>query len=401
MKSPSSRREVSFPPIFRKILEGGRDMTKTIAGIIFSSLNHNTLSRLTADRAVAAIPFACRYRLADFCLSNMVNANISNIFIVANYNYRSLAEHIGSGKDFDLARRSGGIKLISPYLSAKDSSAKLYKNHLEALKSMSDYISEMKEEFVVMMDADTVLNIDLRTAVTEHEKAKADVSFVTKMAEEDYSSKHPRMMLSSENGKITDIALSATYTRKNPELSLGIYIMRTTYLRKIIEQANAYGLNSLTQMFLEGYKKQCYCSYPYQGYAATVSSFLDYYKTSVFLTKNEKAREQLIGRRDSAIYTRVHNSAPTVYRTGARVSDSMIADDCIIEGQVVNSVLSRGVVVRKGAVVKNSVLFGGTYVGENCALCCVVTDKSVHISEGVVLSGNENMPFYIPKGRRV
>lgn len=376
-------------------------MTKTVAGIVFSSLNHNTLSRLTSDRAVAAIPFACRYRLVDFCLSNLVNANISNIFIVANYNYRSLMEHIGSGKDWDLARRSSGINLISPYQSAKDSSAKLYKSHLEALKSMSDYISEMREEFVVMMDADTVLNIDLRAVVSAHEKTKADVTFVTQTIDKDYSSKNPRMMVCSVAGKITDIALSSFYTQRNPELSLGIYIMKTTMLRKIIEQANAYGLDSLTKMFFDSYKKQNYHSYCYSGYAATVSSFLDYYKNCVFLTKNEKAREELLGKRDAVIFTRVHNSAPTVYRKGASVSDSMIADDCIIEGTVINSVLSRGVVIRRGAVVKDSVLFQGTYVGENSALNCVVTDKSVHISEGVMLSGNFNMPFYIQKGRRV
>lgn len=376
-------------------------MANNVAGIIFSSLNQNTLSRLTADRAVAAIPFACRYRLVDFCLSNFVNANISNIYLIANYNYRSLAEHIGSGKDWDLARRSGGINLISPFQSARDASAKLYKSRLEALKSMMDYINEMKEEFVVLMDADTVLNIDLRAVIASHEKTKADVTFVTQIPDKNYSSKNPRMMLSSAGGKITDIALSSVYTEKNPELSLGIFVMRTTMLRKIIEQANAYGLNSLTELFFGSYKTQNYRTYNYNGYAATVSSFLDYYKQSIYLTKNSEAREQLIGRPNALIFTRVHNSAPTIYREGAKISDSMIADDCVIEGTVINSVLSRGVVVRRGAVVKDSVLFQGTYVGENASLDCVVTDKSIHISDGVTLSGNENMPFYIPKGRRV
>ena len=376
-------------------------MAKSAAGIIFSSLNQNTLSRLTTDRAVAAIPFACRYRLVDFSLSNFVNANISNIYLVANYNYRSLAEHIGSGKDWDLARRSGGINLISPYQSARDTSAKLYKSRLEALRSMAEYINEMREEFVVLMDADTVLNIDLRAVIASHEKTKADVTFVTTVPSKDYSSKHPRMMLSSVAGKITDIALSAVYTEKNPELSLGIFVMRSTMLRKIIEQANAYGLNSLTELFFDSYKRQNYRSYCYSGYVATVSSFLDYYKNSIHLTKDATAREQLLGQRDASIFTRVHNSAPTIYRKGADVTDSMIADDCVIEGTVINSVLSRGVVVRRGAVVKDSILFQGTYVGENASLNCVVTDKSVHISDNVVLSGNENIPFYIQKGRRV
>ena len=100
-------------------------MAFSAVGIIFSSLNDGTLSRLTNDRTVAAIPFACRYRLVDFCLSNLVNANISNIHIVANYNYRSLIEHIGSGKDWDLARRTGGIKVISPFQTATSSSLKV------------------------------------------------------------------------------------------------------------------------------------------------------------------------------------------------------------------------------------------------------------------------------------
>ena len=277
----------------------------------------------------------------------------------------------------------------------------LSKSRLEALKSMSDYIHEMKEEYVILMDADTVLNIDLRSLLASHEKSKADVTFVMHTTDKDYTSKNPRMMVSSVAGKITDLAMSATYSDDHSELSLGIFLMKTTMLRKSIEHANAYGLHSLTEFFFDNYKKQNYRTYCFGGYVATISSFLDYFKHSVELTKNEKARQELLGNREASIFTRVHNSAPTVYRKGASVKDSMVADDCIIEGTVINSVLSRGVTVRKGAVVKNSVLFGSTYVGENSSLNCVVTDKSVHIGDGVNLSGSENMPFYIPKGRRV
>jgi len=174
-------------------------------------------------------------------------------------------------------------------------------------------------------------------------------------------------------GKITDMAFSSAFSEKNPELSLGIFLMKTLMLRKIIEQANAYGLHSLTEYFFDTYKRQNYKSYCFGGYVATISSFLDYFKHSMELAKNSKAREALLGNRDASVFTRVHNSAPTVYRTGAQVRDSMIADDCVIEGTVIDSVLFRGVVVRKGAIVKNSVLFGGTYAGENSMLNCVVS----------------------------
>ena len=376
-------------------------MAINAAGIIFSSLNNNTLSRLTSDRTVAAIPFACRYRLVDFCLSSMVNANISNINLVANYNYRSLTEHIGSGKDWDLARRSGGIRIISPYQTAHSSTAKMFSTHMEALISMKEYIDEFTEDYVILMDSDNVLNIDLEEVVKAHELTGAKITLVTKQTEKDYSSKHPRMMLSSVAGKVTDITMSSAYTDRNPELSLGIFVMSTVYLRKIIEEAQGYNTHSLTNILLRNFKTQNYRTYKYNGFVASVSSFLDYYKYSVLLAKDEAARSSLLYKAEAPIYTRVHNSAPVVYKEGAKVENSMIADECVIEGTVINSVIFRGVHISKGAVVKDSVLFSGTYVGKNATLNCIVTDKDVHVSDNVQLSGNENIPFYVQKGRKV
>ena len=370
-------------------------------GIIFSSLNDNTLSRLTSDRTVAAIPFACRYRLVDFCLSSMVNANISKINIVANYNYRSLKEHIGSGKDWDLARRHDGINIISPYQTATTASAKLFSTHMEALKNMKVYIDEFKEDYVVMMDSDFVLNIDIDDVIKKHEKSGANITLVTHKVDKDFTSKHSRMMVTSVAGKITDIALSDSYNESHPELALNIFVMHTEYLRKLIEEADAYNINSLTQLLLKNYKNSNYRVYNYSGYVACVSSFLDYYKCSMRLASDAKARESLLFEKTRPIYTRVHNSAPAVYKSSAKVENSMLGDECRIEGTVINSVLFRGVYVAKGAVVKNSILYRGTYVGKDATLNCIVTDKDVHISDGVTLSGNDNMPFYVQKGRKV
>ncbi len=376
-------------------------MAISAAGIIFSSLNDNTLSRLTNDRTVAAIPFACRYRLVDFALSNLVNANISNISIVANYNYRSLAEHVGSGKDWDLARRAGGVNFISPFQTAYISNTQMYSTRLEALINMKEYIGECKEDYIVLMDSDSVLNIDIADVIRNHQASGAKITIVTRNVVRGYTSKRPRMMISSVAGKVSDITMSSVYTEKNPELSLGIMVMSTAYLRIIIEEAQAYHLNSLTGILLRNYKSQNYRTYNYKGYVATVSSFLDYYKHSIELAKDERARASLLWRKDAPVFTRVHNSAPVVYKSTAKVENSMIADDCVIEGTVINSVIFRGVHVERGAVVKDSVLFSGTYVGKNASLNCIVTDKDVYISDGVTLSGNDNMPFYVQKRRKV
>ena len=376
-------------------------MATSAAGIIFSNLNNNTLSRLTRDRTVAAIPFACRYRLIDFCLSNLVNANISKIHVVANYNYRSMVEHIGSGKDWDLARRKDGVNVISPFQTATTSTAKVFATHMEALKSMKEYIDEFKEEHVVLMDSDFVLNIDIADVIDAHEKTNANITIVTKIAEKDYTSKHPRMFIASVGGKVTDIAMNTSTTEANPELVLNIFVMKTSYLRTLINEAEAYGFNSFTEMLRNKYSISNYRTYCYDGYAASVSSFLDYYKYSIELATNEKSRNSLLNEKSRPVFTRVHNSAPVVYKSTAKVENSLIADDCVIEGTVINSIISRGVHIARGAVVKNSILFQHTKVEKNAELNCIVTDKRVTVTEGVKLSGNETMPFFVQKDRRV
>lgn len=371
------------------------------AGIIFSSLNDGNLSRLTGDRTLAAIPFACRYRLIDFCLSNMVNADISNICVVANYNYRSLVEHIGSGKDWDLARRENGINMISPFQTMNRAGGNIFSTKLEALKNMKEYISEFKEEYVILMDSQNILNIDLKKVIEEHEKNKAHITLITRRIQPDFTSKTQRMLISCTQGKITDIVMSSSYNPNNTELSLDIFVMKTEYLRRIIDEALAHSLTSLTNMLLTSYKHSQYRTYCFEGYVASVSSFIDYYKCSMELIKSEKARASLLFKSGFPIFTRVHNSAPTIHKDTAKIENSLIADECVIEGTVINSVIFRGVHIGKNTIIRDSVLFHGTYIEENAKLSYIVTDKNVHVTSGVTLCGNENIPFYVKKGRRV
>lgn len=373
------------------------------AGIIFSNLNDNTLSRLTAERTVAAIPFACRYNLVDFALSNMVHSGIVNISVVANYNYRSLAEHIGSGKDWDLARRSGGIRLISPYQTSRSAHTSMYSYHLEALKSMSEYITEMKEETVVLSDCDNICNINLKEIIAHHNKLDADITFVTTPCAKNFTSKSSQLMFDADkDGKVLSLARGKAYIEGKEQRFIGIYVMKTLYLRKMLDDAFAYNFNSMTEDILmqnSGYKN--FYTYCYEGYVAPVSSFLDYFTHSIELTEKPEQMMQLLMNRKRPIFTRVHNSAPCTYKEGASVKSSLIADDCLIEGTVENSILFRGVRVGKGAIVRNCVLFTGTYIGENSNVNCIVTDKNVTVGDNCNLSGSRNLPFYISRGRNV
>lgn len=374
-----------------------------VAGIIFSNLNDNTLSRLTADRTVAAIPFGCRYTLVDFPLSGMVNAGIENISIVANYNYRSLAEHIGSGKDWDLARRSGGIKLISPYQTSRSAHVSMYSHHLEALKSMYEYIEEFKEDTVVLSDCTNICNLDLKKVLQYHWDRDADMTFVTTPCTSSFTAKSPQVMFAADgDSRIQKAVKSNHYIAEYPERFISVFVMKTVFLRKMVEEAFSCNYNSMTdEILLKDLSGRKFYTYNYDGYVAPVSSFLDYYTHSMELTENEAALKSLLMDRERPIFTRVHNSSPCKYGKEAKVVRSIIADDCVIEGTVENSIIFRGVKVEKGARVSNCVLFAGTTVGENSSLNCVVTDKDVLIHDDVNLGGSKNLPFYISRGRKV
>lgn len=153
----------------------------TAAGIIFSNIHDANLPELTRMRTTASVPFACRYRFIDFALSNMVNSNIYNISVITHYNYQSLMDHLGSGKDWDLARRSGGIKILPPNITAyANGSNDLYRTRLEALKSVANAIARISDEYVVLSDCDVICNIDFNDMIEDHIKYGADMTIAVK-----------------------------------------------------------------------------------------------------------------------------------------------------------------------------------------------------------------------------
>ncbi|MGB4465700.1 MAG: sugar phosphate nucleotidyltransferase, partial [Eubacteriales bacterium] len=153
----------------------------SVAGIIFSNIHDSNISDLTRLRTMASVPFGCRYRLIDFTLSNMVNSGITNVYVITHYNYHSLMDHIGSGKDWDLARARGGITILPPFISAFANNVNvLYKTRLEALKSINHAISNIKDDYVVLSDCDVICNIDLNEIISDHIKSGADMTIAVK-----------------------------------------------------------------------------------------------------------------------------------------------------------------------------------------------------------------------------
>lgn len=372
-------------------------------GIIFSNIHDENLPEMTRQRTMASVPFGCRYRLIDFPLSNMVNAEINKIGVITHYNYQSLMDHIGTGKDWDLSRRGGGIHILPPFITAYDQTVNgLYSTRLEALIGILNFITKCREEYVVLSDCDAICNLDFAQIVHEHIENNSDITIVVKnypLSRTDVGKQ--QIITADENGRVTDISEHTSNMTGNRLVSINIMVMRRVYLQGIILDSIAHGYKDLFRDILRrNMSAQNYRIHLHTGYHASINSIADYYRCSMQLLDKD-VREELFLVEHRAIYTKVKNSAPTNYRTAAKIKNSLIADGCVIEGTVENSILFRGVKVGRGTVVKNSILMQDTYTGANVYLNCVITDKNVVICDERCLSGYETMPFYIDKGSMV
>ena len=376
----------------------------TAAGLIFSNIHDAAIPELTARRTMASIPFAGRYRLIDFALSNMVNSGITKVGVITHYNYQSLLDHIGNGKDWDLARRNGGIKILPPFITAYDNASanRLYSTRLEALMGVMSFINRCTEDVVVLSDCDVICNVDLAAVMAEHEKNDADITLVTATVHTDLQALDSKAEVASwdESGRLIDIK---EYGGKKGKINVctDIFVVRRSYLQRVVSEAISRGRTSFYKdIIYRNLKKANIFAYHYDGFFARVNSLESYFRCSMRLL-NPADRESLFYRRNQPIVTKVRNSVPTRYLPSAKVKNSVIADGCVIEGEVENSILFRGVRVGKGTVIKNSILMQDTYTGENVRLNCVITDKDVVIRDERELCGHETMPFYIGKGMTV
>lgn len=373
------------------------------AGLIFANIHDQSIPELTRVRSMASVPFGCRYRLIDFTLSNMVNSDINHIGLITHYNYQSLLDHIGTGKDWDLARRSDGIKLIPPNVTAFDHAGTGRPAHrLEALLGAQDFINHCTEDYFVLSDCDIICNIDLSKVIEAHAASNADITFVTKQVDAAgmYLAEKVSVIKADDEGRVIDYTM-CTPTEGIINLYTNIMVISRSYLLTVLTGANARGYRSFFRdVITPSVGTANYRVYEYDGWYAYIGSLEGYFDCSMAMLTQE-AREGLFGVRNRPVLTKVRNSAPTIYKDGADAKNSFIADGCVIEGTVENSILFRGVKVGRGTVIKNSILMQDTYTGSDVTLNCVITDKNVVIRDGRHLSGHESMPFFVGKGGSV
>ncbi len=367
-----------------------------VLGVIFANFNDDLIPELTEHRSMASIPFGGRYRLIDFSLSNLVNAGISKVGIITKENYRSLMDHLGSGKPWDLDRKNGGIFIMPPFSNAKFG---FFKGHVDALNGILTFLTKSREEYVVMCDADVVSNIDIDEMVEAHIKSGADITVAYKNGEYPANSNAVMRLTLDANEAITGVDFAAGNV-KTANFGLGIYVIGRELLIEWIKDSTRRSESSLTkEIILPRIGDGKIYGYKVEGFAEIIDSAAAYVKTSRKLLC--KANRSSLFNPERKVYTKVRDDVPTRYGINAKTSNSLIADGCVIEGEVKNSIVFRGVKIGEGAVVNNCILMQGTVVAAGVQIENVTADKGAKISEGAVLKGREDKNIFIAKDKTI
>lgn len=364
---------------------------KNIVGIVFSNAYDECVSELTGIRTMGSVPFACRYRLIDFALSNMVNSGIEKVGVLTKSNYQSLMDHVGTGKPWDLSRKNDGLFILPPFSTNETGGNR---DKLASLKGSMGFISRSDEEYVLLTDCNTVINLDIEALMDYHTEKNADMTIVYK------NGKMPNLtdvtvLDLDENNKAEKVSISPV-TNGDVNFSLNVILMKKALLERLINEAISLNYkdfeSDIIQRNVDNLKVY---GYEAKGYSAVVESLQSYYNINMELLNPENCDD--LFNRERPIYTKVRDDMPAIYGVGSKVKNSLVADGCIIEGTVENSILFRGVRVEKGAVIKDSIVMQDAFVAQNATLNCVVADKSVVITPNKTLSGAENYPVYIGK----
>ena len=364
-------------------------------GIIYTGDSNISLQELTLHRSIAALPYGGRYRIIDFTLSNMINSGITNVGLITQNNYHSLMDHLDSGKQWDLDRKSGGLYILPPYVSHENTG--WYRGEVDALHSNMSYIRRSTQKYVVISGSSMVCNLNFEDAIEFHKENLADITIIykeDKKATSEELSRHT-LLRTDENDRIWDIEIKPAAPLSD-KVSMEMYIMDKKLCEYLIEECAARGQYDFNKdILIKNKEKLRILGYPYDGYLAKIDSVQSYFKHNLELLETENFQE--LFHHAGPVYTKVKDEVPAKYGEEASTENSLVADGCIIDGVVENSVLFRGVKIGKNTVIKNSIIMQDSEIQDRVILDNVILDKEVIVRKGKRLMGQENYPVVIRK----
>lgn len=368
---------------------------KELHGILFAYHSDSNLGELTRPRNTCSLAFGGRYRLIDFMLSSYVNAGITDVGMIVHESYQSLLDHLGSGKDWELSRKHGGLRILPPFGYAEKGGGE-YRGNMDALAGVHTYLQNIRQEYVIMGWGDIAVNLPVADIMAQHMTTGADVTVVcTKDLKG--APRSTTYVTVGENGQVADLSINPTAGTENALESLECYILSKKLLLEMVDYAAAHNVHNFgSGILLPRLDRLKVLPYTHEGYVARFQSVVGYYERSMELL-DPTVRADLFNPK-RPIRTKDMSNPSTYYGPDSKSVNALLSDGCRIDGEVENCVLSRGVIVEAGAKVKDSVLMQGTVIKAGASLAYVIADKNVTINADRVLMGHANYPLAIAKG---
>ena len=372
---------------------------KNVMGIIYTNKDDLSLRELTNQRSVAALPLAGRYRVVDFVLSSMVNSGVRNVGVIMQRNYRSLMDHLGSGKEWDLHTRNNGLFLLPPFVTQETGGE--YLGVLDALRANFDYLRRSTQKLAILTNSNMVFNMNFEPMIRQHEQTDADITLLYTKVRRDMelssAGKHTHAFLNVEkDGRISDMEVNPNAANYDT-MYMNVLLIKRTLLMHLVDGAAAHGEHDINRELIQPAIKSGSLKvygYEFKGYYRRIETIKSYFRCNMDLL-DYNVRQELF--KKSPVYTKTRDDVPAVYREGNNVKNSLVADGCVIEGSVENCVLFRGVHIGRNASVKNAIIMQDSEIEDSVELENVILDKNVTVRTHGRLIGQVQYPIVIGK----
>ena len=368
-----------------------------VMGIIFA--NDATMGELTSKRTMASLPFGGRYRQVDFHLSNLTCAGIRHIGIISRHSYQSLMNHIGSGEEWGLELEEGGLEFLTPYAM---STTAAYRGKLENLYFAMDFLEYgPADELVVMADSAVLANIDMTKVIAAHVASGKELTVVTKAGICNGTKQIDLALKLGENGVVADMAVDYA-AGEDYVASMDVFIMSKNWLIHQVKEHVAHNMYHMDRDLVMGMWQKDNTSvnvYEFDGIAMFNESVEEYFYNTLSLIKKDIRRDLFAG--NHPVYTKVRDRVPTYYGENCDIEDCIVADGCMLDGKVEDSVLFRQVTICEDAEVEDCIIMNDSVVGEGAKLKYVILDKDVTVRPGAKLYGTAKNPIIVKRGEIV
>ena len=365
-------------------------------GIIFAYRTTPALGELVSKRTAASLPFCGRYRLIDFALSSLANAGIRDVGVIMQRDYQSLLDHIGSGKAWDMSRKNGGLRILPPF-GLPEYHTGNYTGTMEALNAVSEYIRDIPQDHIVLLLGDLAANIDLTPILQQHLRTGVPITAICG----DPTPEGPHHRYITDEAGMVKRALFFREGDCEGLPALEGYVIEKQTLLEMMDECFARNLyrfhrDAIAEYLANGGEMG---TYVHHGYAQVIRTVEAYYRANRDMLCAEHRRSLFPA--DRPVRTRAHEGVSTYYGVTAASRDSLVADNCIIEGEIDHCVVFSGVRVEEGAKLENCILMRGCTVGAGARLRNVIADKDCTFSAGTMLIGSEKLPTVVPKGKEL